>query len=158
MTRMSISYSQTGAVCATAPPRTATKDLFLSRLAGPFWDMLFGFVLSLFLAVVVYADEVPQGWVPEVLMLPEDAKVQMDRAVGSNIRMFSFSTGADVEDLFDNWSSALEREGYKIRPQQGELEAEAIEFSGHHILNAKIATHPASDGGRAVITFDATLE
>ncbi|MEI4194278.1 hypothetical protein V8359_00495 [Roseovarius sp. E0-M6] len=120
--------------------------------------MLFGLVLSLFATVIVYADEMPQGWVPEVLTLPGDAEVQMDRAIGSSIRMFSFSTAADVNELFGDWSAALENHGYNIRPQQADLEETAIEFSGRNILNAKIATEVASDGDRVVITFDATLE
>jgi len=155
---MSISPWQTGAVSVAAPTRTVTKDSFFHRLAGHSRDMLFGLVLSLFVAVIGRADEMPQGWVPEILVLPEDAEVQMDRAIGSSIRMFSFSTATDVEGLFINWSSALEREGYTIRRQQSELEGTAIEFSGGHILNAKIATDAASGGERAVITFDATLE
>lgn len=120
--------------------------------------MLFGIPLVLCAAVVSYADEIPQGWVPEALTLPEDAEVQMDRAIGSSIRMFSFSTEADVDQLFGDWSTELEDSGYSIRPQQAELDQSAIEFSGRNILNAKIATTVASDGDRAVVTFDATLE
>ena len=104
------------------------------------------------------ADEIPQGWVPEALTLPDDAEVQMDRAIGSSIRMFSFSTEADVGKLFGEWSTELEDSGYNIRPQQAELEQSAIEFSGRNILNAKIVTAPASNGDRAVVSFDATLE
>jgi hypothetical protein len=96
--------------------------------------------------------------VPEVLVLPSDAEVQMDRAIGSSIRMFSFSTATDVDELFGDWSAALESEGYSIRPQRAELEETAIEFSGRNILNAKIATEVASGGDRVVITFDATLQ
>lgn len=120
--------------------------------------MLFGLALSLLATVIVYAEEMPQGWVPEVLTLPVDAEVQMDRAIGSNIRMFSFSTAADVNELLGDWSAALESDGYNIRPQQADLEETAIEFSGRDILNAKIATEVASGGDRVVITFDATLE
>lgn len=120
--------------------------------------MLFGLVLSLFATVIVYADEMPQGWVPEVLALPSDAEVQMDRAIGSSIRMFSFSTATDVDKLLEDWSAALEKEGYNIRPRQAELEETAIEFSGRNILNAKIATEVASSGDRVVVIFDATLE
>lgn len=120
--------------------------------------MFLGLVLSLFATVIVYADEMPQGWVPEVIALPSDAEIQMDRAIGSSIRMFSFSTATDIDELFGDWSAALEGDGYNIRPQQAELEEPIIEFSGRNILNAKIATNVASDGDRVVITFDATLE
>jgi hypothetical protein len=155
---MTSSPCQTGAFSVTAPPRPVFDGSFLRRFAERGKDMLLGFVLSLFVAVIVRADEMPQGWVPEVLVLPEDAEVQMDRAIGSSIRMFSFKTGADVESLFEDWSSALEGEGYSIRRQQSELEGTAIEFSGGHILNAKIAIEAASTGERVVITLDATLQ
>ncbi|MEQ8900492.1 MAG: hypothetical protein RID11_15990 [Roseovarius sp.] len=150
--------SQIGAVCVAAPPRPVMDGLSFRRLGGQVRDMLFGLVLSLFATVIVYAEEMPQGWVPEVLVLPSDAEVQMDRAIGSSIRMFSFSTATDVEELFGDWSAALESEGYSIRPQRAELEETAIEFSGRNILNAKIATEVASGGDRVVITFDATLQ
>lgn len=155
---MSIAFCQTGAVSVTAPPRTFLNDLSLRRIGGYVRDMMLGLVLSLFAAVIVYAEEMPQGWVPEVLVLPDDAEVQTDRAIGSNIRMFSFSTEADVEELFVDWSAALENAGYNIRPQQSGLEEAAIEFSGSGILNGKIATEAASVGDSVVITFDATLE
>jgi len=120
--------------------------------------MLFGLTLVLFAGVIVYADEVPQAWVPEVLMIPEDAVIEMDRAIGSSIRMFSFSTGTDIDILFGDWSTSLEEDGYSIRPQQVELDQNSIEFSGRNILNAKIVTAPANTGDRVVITFDATLQ
>lgn len=155
---MSIASYQIDAISVMAPPRTVLDGPSLCRFGRHFRDMLFGIALSLFAAVIVYADEMPHGWVPEVIVLPEDAEVQMDRAIGSSIRMFSFSTGADVEELFGTWSSALEAEGYTIRMQQAELEESVIEFSGQNILNAKIATEAASGRDRVVITFDATLE
>lgn len=118
----------------------------------------FALALSLFTVASVYADEVPQAWVPEALTLPDDAEVTMDRAVGSSIRIFSFSTEADVEALFKDWPRALKESGYDIRPQQSELGKFMIEFSGRSILNAKITRGAASGGDRIVITFDATLE
>ncbi|GAW33795.1 hypothetical protein RA2_00839 [Roseovarius sp. A-2] len=150
--------SQIGAVCAAAPPHPVMDGLSFRRLGGHVRDMVLGLVLSLFATVIVYADEMPQSWVPEVLTLPDDAEVQMDRAIGSSIRMFSFSTAANVNDLFADWSDALESDGYNIRPQQADLEETAIEFSGQNIMNAKIATEAASGGDRVVITFDATLD
>ncbi|MZQ91263.1 hypothetical protein GVY41_19595 [Frigidibacter albus] len=120
--------------------------------------MLFGLVLSLLAAAIVFADEIPQDWVPEAIALPDDAEIVMDRAIGSGIRMFSFSTGADVEALFNAWTAALEENGYTIRPQPAEFDVTAIEFSGGALLNAKIATSAPSEGDRVVITFDATLQ
>ncbi|HBZ42999.1 MAG TPA: hypothetical protein DEO85_02860 [Maritimibacter sp.] len=150
--------SPIGAVCVAAPPRTFLDGFAFHRLGGHVRDMLFGLVLTLFATVIVYADEMPQSWVPEVLALPDDAEIQTDRAIGSSIRMFSFSTATDVDELFGDWSAALESDGYSIRPHEAELEKTAIEFSGRDILNAKIATEVASADDRVVITFDATLE
>ncbi len=155
---MNLAPSQNNALCVTAPPRPIMIGLSFCRFGGQKRDMLFGIPVVLFAAVVGYADEIPQGWVPEALTLPDDAEVQMDRAIGSSIRMFSFSTEADVGKLFGDWSTELEDSGYNIRPQQAELEQSAIEFSGRNILNAKIVTAPASNGDRAVVSFDATLE
>jgi hypothetical protein len=155
---MNFAYCQIDAFGVTAPQRTVMTGLSFRSLGGYLRDMLFGLTLALFAAVIVYADEIPQGWVPEVLILPDDAEVQMDRAIGSSIRMFSFSTEADVDTLFGDWSTALEDSGYSIQPQQAELDQNSIEFSGRNILNAKIATAAANTGNRVVITFDATLE
>lgn len=155
---MSFAYCQMDAFNVTAPPRTIMTGLSLSRLGGYMRDMFLGLTLALFATVIVYADEIPQSWVPEVLTLPDDAVVEMDRAIGSSIRMFSFSTETDVDTLFQDWSNALENGGYSIRLQQAELDQNSIEFSGQNILNAKIATAAASTGDRVVISFDATLK
>lgn len=155
---MTFAYCQIDAFNVTAPPRTRMTGMSFRRLFGKMRDMLFGLTLVLFAGVIVYADEVPQAWVPEVLMIPEDAVIEMDRAIGSSIRMFSFSTGTDIDILFGDWSTSLEEDGYSIRPQQVELDQNSIEFSGRNILNAKIVTAPANTGDRVVITFDATLQ
>ncbi|WP_448328389.1 hypothetical protein [Sulfitobacter sp. M13] len=155
---MSFAYCQIDAFNVTAPPRTLMTGMSFRRLCGKMRDMLFGLTLVLFAGVIAYADEVPHGWVPEVLMLPDDAAIEMDRAIGSSIRMFSFSTETDIDILFGDWSTALEESGYSIRPQQVELDQNSIEFSGRNILNAKIATAAANTGDRVVITFDATLK
>ncbi len=149
---------QIGALGVTAPPRTIMTGLSIRRFGGHLRDVLLGLMLALFAAVIVYGDEIPQSWVPEALTLPDDAQVQMDRAVGSSIRMFSFSTGADLNKLFGDWSAALEGSGYSIRPQQAELDQKVIEFSGHNIMNAKIATAAARNGDGVVVSFDATLK
>jgi hypothetical protein len=155
---MNFAYCHIDAFSVAAPPRTVMTGMSFRRLGGYMRDMLSGLALALFAAVMVYADEIPQGWVPEILTLPVDAVVEMDRAIGSSIRMFSFSTETDVDTLFGDWSTALEDGGYSIRPQQVELDQNSIEFSGQNILNAKIATAAASTGDRVVITFDATLK
>ncbi len=155
---MKLASYQIDALGVTAPPRTIIIGLSFRRFGGQLRHMLFSLMLMLFAAVIVYADEIPQGWVPEALTLPDDAQVQMDRAIGSSIRMFSFSTGADLDKLFGDWSAALEGSGYSIQPQQAELDQKVIEFSGHNIMNAKIATAAASNGDGVVISFDATLK
>ena len=95
---------------------------------------------------------------PEILTLPFDEVVEMDRAIGSSVRMFSFSTETGVDTLLGDWTTALENGGYSIRPQLVELDQNLIGFSGQNILNAKIATEVASTGDRVVITVDATLK
>lgn len=140
-----------------APPRTILNGLSPRRFGVHVSNVLFGLILSLFAAGMVYSEEVPQDWVPQVLVLPEDAEVELDRAIGANIRMFSFSTGADLETLFGDWSAALEEDGYDIRPQQADLDEKVIEFSGRDILNAKIGAEATTGNDRTVITFDVTL-
>lgn len=146
------------ALGVAAPPRILMPDLSFPRLGGAAKDILLGFLFAVFTVSILNADEFPQGWVPAELTLPEDAEVQMDRAIGSSIRMFSFSTEANVDKLFGAWSSALEDGGFNIRPQQDDLEQNAIEFTGGNILNAKIAMVASDAGDQTMITFDATLE
>lgn len=155
---MTTTLCQTNALRVPAPLSPRPTDLPLRRVGAHLRDMLFGLVLAGSAAVIVYADEFPQGWVPEGLILPGDADFQMERAIGSSIRMFSFTTEASVDGLFSDWSAALEQDGYSIRAQEADLENSAIEFSGSGILNAKIAAAPSPDAGRMVITFDATLQ
>lgn len=115
-------------------------------------------VFSAFFANTAFADDRLQAWIPEVISLPEDAVVVMDRAIGSGIRMFSFTTGADPVALLDTWANALSQSGYVIRSQDPELGQTLLQFSGRDILNAKIAVEPDTSPDRAVISFDATLE
>jgi len=155
---MSTASCQIGAARAPAPPRTVKHGVSSRTALKHLKEMLFGLVLSVFAAAIVFADEIPQGWVPEAIALPGDAEIVMDREIGSGIRMFSFSTGADVEALFGVWTAALEEDGYEIRPQPAGFDVTAIEFSGGALLNAKIATGAPTEGDRVVITFDATLQ
>lgn len=102
-------------------------------------------------------EEVPQSWVPEVLEMPEDIEVLSDHQVGSSLRMFSFSTSADVDDLLDKWEDDLDLGGYTMLAAQIDTLDRVIEFSGQGISNAKIAVTPSQVEGRYVIEMDATL-
>lgn len=123
-----------------------------------FQAMAFASVLTLAVTGILYAEEIPQSWMPDAIVLPDDAEVTMDREVGSSIRMFSFKTKSDVDALFENWPSELEKSGYDIRPQNLEIGTNMIEFSGHGILNAKISTGAATGDNWVTVVFDATLE
>lgn len=107
--------------------------------------------------VAAQDDEVPQSWVPEVLVMPEDIEVLSDRAVGSSLRMFSFSTATDVDALIDDWEDDLREAGYTIVAAEVETLENVIEFSGPGINNAKIAVTPSTIDDRHVVEFDATL-
>ncbi|MFO8125953.1 hypothetical protein [Yoonia sp.] len=146
-----------GALCVMAPPQTINAVSPPRRFNSCIKDGVIGLMIALFAVGIAFADELPQGWVPEMLSLPSDAEVTMERAIGSSIRMFSFKTQDDIGNLFDTWSEALDEDGYTVRAQPPELDGTTIEFSGHDILNAKIATEVVSDEARPVITFDATL-
>ena len=99
-----------------------------------------------------------QDWVPAVLTVPEDAELLTDRAVGSTIRLFSFSTASDVDQLFVDWETALRDGGYVIDQGADDLLDRSIEFSGTGISNAKIVAGVTAEDGRTVIEVDATLE
>lgn len=120
--------------------------------------MLFGLFLSMFTAAVVFADEETQGWIPDVLTMPEDAEVLMDRAIGSTVRMYSIATAADVDALFSEWEESLGSNGYPVTQGAEDLLDRSIEFNGPGIANAKIIVAPTTDDGRSVIEFDATLD
>lgn len=154
---MNITSSHLDALCVSTPLSRILSEWRPANFGKYSRDMGFAVVLSLFAAAIVYADEIPQSWVPEVIALPDDAELTEDRSVGSSIRMFSISTETDVEVLLGDWSAALKDDGYSIRPQHAELNKTTVEFSGHDILNAKIATEAASIGDRVVIAFDVTL-
>jgi len=98
-----------------------------------------------------------QDWVPDELAIPEDAEVVRESAIGSSIRMFSFSTGADVERLFAEWEEGLTENGYVVRESDVALSDRSIEFSGPGILNASISEGAIPGDDRTVIEFEATL-
>lgn len=104
------------------------------------------------------ADEAPQRWVPAVLELPLDSEVTSDRAIGSNIRMFSFTTQEDPDTLLADWEAALKLGGYTIRRSIDASIISAVEFSGQGIVNAKISVAPSRSDNRSTIEFDATLQ
>lgn len=99
-----------------------------------------------------------QSWVPAELEMPDDSEVLTDREIGSHLRMFSFSTGSDVDDLLNGWEEALQLAGYTIIQGEGDLLSRVIEFSGEGISNAKIAVAPASAEDHNIIEIDATLQ
>ncbi|TCM82723.1 hypothetical protein [Rhodovulum steppense] len=121
-------------------------------------NMLFAACLSLPATMILHAEEAPQGWLPEVVEMPADMEVITDRAIGSTIRMFSFSTGRDPDELLAEWEDALRTAGYTIQQAQGEILARSIEFSGQGIANAKMVVAPVVEGARSVIEVDATLQ
>lgn len=133
-------------------------DRFHSALYRlPVRDMIAAALIVLSANAIVYADERFQDWIPDVLAIPEDAEVVTDRAIGSSVRMFSISTGANVETLFADWEESLSTNGYPVTQKEGELQGRSIEFSGPDIANAKIILAPITDEGRHLIEFDATL-
>ncbi|SIT09248.1 hypothetical protein [Paracoccus saliphilus] len=116
-------------------------------------------LLSLVSTVVLYAEGAPQEWLPDVLDLPSDMEVLTDRAVGSTIRMFSFRTSRDPDELMKEWEEDLMEGGYIVRQIEVETVASIIEFSGSGILNAQIAViPPTSDQDPSIFEFDATLK
>lgn len=124
----------------------------------PVRDMLIAASIVLFASAVAIADEHLQDWIPDVIEMPEDAEVVMDRAVGSTVRMFSIATGADADALLADWEDRLNENGYPVTQGADDLLDGSIEFSGRGIANAKIIVSPASEDGRSVIEFDATLD
>lgn len=120
--------------------------------------MVFAAVLSLPASMVLLADETQPTWLPEVMELPMDMDLLTDRAIGSKLRMFSFSTDDDPESLLIEWEEALQMSGYTIDQAQDTVLDKVIEFSGQNINNAKVVISPISDDGRAVIQIDATLK
>jgi len=98
-----------------------------------------------------------QGWLPDILELPEDVEVIADRQIGSTIRMLTLRTSADVEDLLVDWEEALRANGYAVGRGRNEPVDGVIEFSGTGIVNAKIIAAPADDDERGLIEIDATL-
>lgn len=128
------------------------------RLKGHMRDIICAACLSLFAAAILQADEAPQAWVPDALEMPADIEVLEDRAIGATLRMFTISTESDVDTLLAEWEEELRLAGYTIHQEKGDVLDHVIEFSGQGINNAKIVVSPTSDGARAVIDFDATLQ
>lgn len=108
--------------------------------------------------MTLYAEETRPGWLPEVLKLPGDMEVITDRAIGSTLRMFSFTTESNPDDLLAMWEGELGLAGYTIDQGQDNMLDKIVEFSGSGINNAKIVIAPLEDDGRAVIEFDAALQ
>jgi len=114
-------------------------------------------VLVCLASVIASAETILQDWIPDVLTMPEDVEVTLDREIGSSVRLFALSTGADGSALIAEWEEALRTDGFAITSAQDELLEDSIEFSGPGITNAKIVAKPTADQDRIVIEFDATL-
>ena len=126
-------------------PRPAVRDILAAAL------------IVLAASAVVSADERLQDWIPDVLVLPDDAEVVTDRSIGSTVRMFSISTTADAEGLLTDWEERLNSNGFPVTRTADDLLDGSMEFSGPGIANAKIVVAPTTEDGRNVIAFDATL-
>jgi len=154
----------TAMICPPAPA-AFWPSFKLAPLARAGWAELHAHLRSGLLVVVLVlaasiaalAEDALQDWLPEALEFPADMEVVTDRAIGSSIRMFSFSTARDGEELLAEWEVALQEAGYLINQSQDDIIGSAIEFSGDDILNAKILVAPQSNGDITVIEFDATL-
>jgi hypothetical protein len=132
--------------------------LRMAHLRLPIRDALVAAWLVLAASAMVYADEHLQDWIPDVLAIPDDAEVVTDRAIGSTVRMFSIATEVDVDALFADWEASLSGNGYPVTQGADDLLDGSIEFSGPGIANAKIILAPATEDGRSIIEFDATLD
>lgn len=124
----------------------------------PIWGVVIAVWLAFACSAIVYADEPLQDWVPGFLTFPVDAKVVVDRSIGSTVRMFSIATGTDVDALFADWEKSLRDNGFPVTQSADNLLSRSIEFSGPGIVNAKIIVAPATHGKRSIIEFDATLK
>lgn len=119
---------------------------------------IFAAAMITVIATAVYAQDTYQDWVPKELSFPDDTEVVADRAIGSSVRMLSFTTDASISDLFAEWEESLESSGYRITQAEGEILDQSIEFSGQNISNAKIIVAPTTnEDGRKIIELDATL-
>lgn len=118
--------------------------------------LLVGF-LVIAASVAALAEEAFPDWVPQALGFPSDAEIVADRSVGSSIRMISFTTQQDGEELLAEWEAALLDAGYQIVQSQDDTIMRAVEFSGEDIQNAKILIAPQSSAELWVIDIDATL-
>ncbi len=115
-------------------------------------------LLSLPVTKNLHAEGARPEWLPEALELPADMEVLSDRAIGSSLRMFSFTTQGDAATLLVEWQEDLRLSGFTIDDTKDELLDQIIEFSGPGINSAKIVIASTDDDGRAIIEFDATLE
>ena len=125
-------------------------------------EMLLAAAIVLAASAILHAQDAMTGWtqdwVPEILAVPQDAELLTDRAVGSTIRLFSFSTGQNIDGLFRAWETALRDGGYQIHDPPSDLVGRSIEFSGTGIANAQIIAGHTTEDGRTVIEVDATLD
>jgi hypothetical protein len=132
--------------------------MIAARLPRPaFRDIAAAALIVLAASAVVSADEHLQDWIPDVLVMPEDAEIVTERSIGSTVRMFSIATTADTEGLLTDWEERLNSNGFPVTRTADDLLDGSMEFSGPGIANAKIVVAPTTEDGRNVIEFDATL-
>lgn len=98
-----------------------------------------------------------QNWIPEELVLPEDMEIVTDRAIGSAIRVFTFTTAEDTDTLADRWREALSNGPYQVVPPAEGMDQRLIEFSGGNIQNAQIAFSEGAESTNTTVQFDASL-
>ncbi len=139
-------------------PRLLARGRFLHPNVS-IWLLAVCIAVALILRTTTAAEsqERLQGWLPEVLELPEDVEVLADRQIGSTFRMLTLRTSVDVEDLLIEWEEALRENGYAIGRGRDEPLDGVIEFNGTGIVNEKIIVSPGRDDDGRVIEIDATL-
>jgi len=121
-------------------------------------DAVTAAVVTGFAAFAACAEIALQDWIPEGLAMPEDAEIVTDREIGSTVRLFAFSTGAEPGPMLADWEETLRNDGYAIVREIDELVARSIEFTGPGIVNAKIVATRENADGLTVVEFDATLD
>lgn len=115
-------------------------------------------IATLFLGLApALADQHPQGWIPQEIILPADMEIVIDRSIGSANRILSFTTAEDAEVLADTWRAALEGGPYQVSPAAEGMDRRLIEFSGGRIQNGQITFLPGADSTSTTVQFDASL-
>ena len=94
-------------------------------------------------------------WLPSALTFPEDAEIGTERAVGSSIRMISFTTATEGHEIVAAMTESLRASGAVIEHES--QDGEAMTFSNREVLNGQVVLLLHPEGGRATIEIDLTL-